>query len=129
MEKNQEEIFFRLSIFEQQIKQYQEQLQAIEQAIIESSSLKIDLDELKNSEGKEILASIGKGIFAKAKLTSDDFLVDIGGKNFVKKNIGETQNLIEGQIEKLSEIKRDIENSLEEINKELTEFFEENQPN
>jgi len=109
---------FKLSMFEQQIQQLQQQLQAIEQAIIEISSLKIGLDELKGSN-KEILAPIGRGIFVKAKAISEELIVDVGGKNFVKKSIPKTKELIEKQIKKLEEIRNDLNNNLEEIGKEL----------
>lgn len=127
MDKNQEEIFFRLSLFEQQIKQLQEQLRAVEQALIETSSLKIDLDELRDSEDREVFSSIGKGIFIQSKITSTELLVDAGGKNFVKKTIPETQELIQKQVEKLENIKMELEQSLENINGELSSFFEEAQ--
>ena len=65
MDKKQQELMFKLSLFEQQIRQLQEQLQAIEQAIIETSSLKFGLDDIKGGKDKEIMASIGKGIFAR----------------------------------------------------------------
>ena len=90
MEKEQQELMFKLSVFEQQLQQLQQQLQAVEQGIAELGSLNLGLDELIGSKGKEIFAPIGKGIFTKSKLLSEDLIVDIGGKNFVKKSIPET---------------------------------------
>jgi hypothetical protein len=71
----------------------QQQLQAIEQGLVEMQSLNFGLDELKGKTGKEILAPIGRGIFARAKLISEDLLVDVGGKKFVTKNIVQTKKL------------------------------------
>jgi prefoldin alpha subunit len=122
---NQQELMFKLSMFEQQIKSIQEQLQLVEQAMIEAGSLKIELDNLKGAKDKEIMASIGKGIFAKAKITEEELLVDVGGRNFVKKTISETQNIIDDQVGKLGEVKAELEEKLEEINNELTKVFEE----
>ena len=127
MDKKQQELMFKLAMFEQQIKQLQEQSQVVEQAIIETSSLNLGLDDLKEGKNKEIMASIGKGIFIKARLDSEDLLVDIGSKNFVKKSIPETQELIQEQIEKLDVVKVEIEERLEEINSEVTEMFKEAQ--
>ena len=118
MEENQQELIFKLSMFEQQIQQLQQQLQAIEQAVVEMSSLKIGLDEFKDSK-KEILAPIGRGIFIKAKSISEELIVDVGGKNFVTKNIPQTKELIETQIKKLEEIREDLNNNLDEIGQEL----------
>ncbi len=119
MEKNQQELIFKLSMFEQQIQQLQQQLQAVEQGIVEISSLNIGLDELKGSKGKEILAPIGRGIFAKTKLLSEELTVDVGGGNFIKKNIPETKKIIEKQINKLKDVKKDLNSNLEQVSEEL----------
>jgi len=115
----QQELMFKLQMFEQQAQQIQQQLQAVEQAMVEMKSLNLGLDELKGAEGKEIMAPIGRGIFAKTKLLSEELTVDIGGKNFVKKSIPDTKKLVEGQINKLEEVKKDLDGNLEELGKEL----------
>ena len=120
-EKEQQELFFKLSMFEQQIQGIQQQLQAVEKAILDMENLKSNLNELKGSKDKEILSSIGRGIFAKTKLISEELIVDIGGKNYVKKSILDTQKIIEEQIEKLKEAKDELNKALEEINKQLTD--------
>jgi len=117
---NQEEINKKFMQFEQQIKQIQEQLGAIEQAILDMSQIKMGLDEIKGKKGEEIMAPIGRGVFIKAKLLSEELTVDIGGKNFVGKSVDETKKLIEGQIEKLKGIKGELEMELEKINQEIT---------
>lgn len=115
----QQELMFKLQMFEQQAQQIQQQLQAVEQAIVELSSLSFGLDELKSSEGKEIMAPVGRGIFARTKLLSEDLVVDVGGKNFVKKSIPETKELISGQVEKLEDVKKDLEKNMDMLRDEL----------
>lgn len=127
MEEEQQKLMFKLSIFEQQMQQLQQQLQAIEQGIVEMNSLNIGLDELVGSKGKEIFTPIGKGIFAKANLLSEDLIVGIGGKNFVKKNIPETKKIIEGQIKELEDVKKDLEKSMDQLNHEFIKLIEEAQ--
>ena len=126
-DQKQQEVMFKLSIFEQQIRQLQEQHQAVEQAIAETNSLTHSLEDLKDSKGKEIFASIGKGIFVRGEVKSEDLIVDVGGKRFVNKSIPETQELIKKQVKKLDGIKIEIEENLEKINEELTKVFEEAQ--
>ena len=123
MEKNQEELMYKLQMYEQQIQQLQQQLEAVEQAIVEMNSLVLGLNELTGSKEKEILAPIGRGIFVKTKLISENLTVDVGGKNFVKKSIPETKKLIEDQVKKLEEVKKELNDNLEDINKELTTTF------
>jgi prefoldin alpha subunit len=123
MEKNQEELMQKLGMYEQQIQQLQQQLEAIEQAIVEMNSLVLGLDGLIGSKEKEILAPIGRGIFVKTKLISEDLTVDVGGKNFVNKSIPETKKLIEDQVIKLEDVKKELNENLEQINQELTTVF------
>lgn len=119
MDENHQELLFKLGAFEQQIRQIQEQIQAVEQGISELSSLNLGLNEIIGSKGKEILAPIGRGIFVKSQVLSEDLTVDIGGKNFVKKSVPETQKTIKKQIKKLEEAKKDLNRSLEEVSKEV----------
>jgi len=124
MEDNeQKELVQKFQIYEQQINQMQQQLQVIEQTILDLSSLEFGIDELTGSKDKEIYANIGRGIYAKTKLISEELLVDIGEKNLVKKSIPETKEILKNQIEKLEKIKKEIEENLERINEELTEIF------
>ena len=119
MEKNSQELLFKISMFEQHIENLRQQLSAIEESLVYLESLDLGLNDIKDSKGKEILASIGKGIFVKAQLLSEELILDVGGKNFVKKDIPETKKIIGEQIKKLQEIKKELEEKLEEINKEM----------
>lgn len=126
MEQNQE-LLFKFSMFEQQIKQLQQQLQAIEDGIMEMNGIDFGLDDIVGSINKEILSPIGRGIFLKTKLISEELIVDIGGKTFVKKTIPETKKIIKKQIEKLDKMKTDLDIQLDNINKELTKTMMEAQ--
>ena len=119
----QQEMMLKFQMFEQQIRGLQQQLQAVEQAIVDLGSLNLGLDDLKGKKDKEIFALIGKGIYAKAKLISEDLIVDIGGKNFVGKSIDETKELMQNQIKKLENVKDELNSEMEKINNELTETF------
>jgi len=120
---NQEELERKFRIFEKQIMQIQEQLQAIDRAMMEMGQINLGLDEIsgEKANGKEILAPIGRGIFVEAKLASEELMVDVGGANFIKKTIPETKEIIEEQIGKLGEMKNQLEGELEKINEEITE--------
>ena len=120
MDETQQELMYKLSMFEQQIQQLQQQLQSVEQGIMELMTLSTGLDELVGSKDKEIMAPIGRGIFVKAKLLSEELTVDVGGKNFVKKSIPDTQKIIKEQTKKLEEIKKSLSKAMEDINQELT---------
>lgn len=128
MDQNeQQELMMKFSMFEQQIKHLQEQLQAVEKASLDLESINLGLDEIKTGKDKEILAPIGRGIFVKGKIISDELTVDIGGKNFVVKDVDSTKELIKQQLKKLEEIKEELNQALEGINQELTKLFLESQ--
>ena len=124
-QEKKQELIFRLGMFEEQIHQMQEQMEAVEKGINDLGSLNFGLDELRGNVGKEILSPLGKGIFVKTKLASEDLTVDIGGRNFVKKSIPETKEIIEEQIKKLIIIKKEINGNLEKISDEMRKSLEE----
>lgn len=127
MEQTQQELMFKLSMYEQQIQQLQQQIRAVEQAIVDLNSLSLGLEEMIGAKGKEIMAPIGRGIFVKTKLLSEDLVVDIGGKNFVKKSIPDTKKLIDEQIEKLEAARNELNDNLEILGREIEEIIEDAQ--
>lgn len=122
---NQEELNQKFQIFEQQIMQVQNQLRAVEQAILDMNTISTGLGELVGKKDEEIMAPIGRGIFVRAKLLEENLLVDVGAHNFVKKTIPETKELIEKQVEKLKLSKKELEKSLETINEDITKTMQE----
>ena len=125
MEEDQQELMFKLSMYEQQIQQLQQQLQAVEQGVFEMVSLNHGLGELVGSVDKKILAPIGRGIFVKTKLLSEDLTVDIGNKTFVKKSIPEAQEMIKEQLGKLEDVKRELNDSLDKVGEDMQRVVEE----
>lgn len=128
-EHNEQELMLKFQMFEQQIRAIQQQLQAVEEAIIDISKLNLELDDLIGKKDSEIFAPIGRGIYAKSQLLSEELLVDIGNRNFVKKTIPETKEIIQNQIKKLEKLKEELNAGLENINVEVTKTFEESQKN
>jgi prefoldin alpha subunit len=127
MEEPSQEIMFKLQMFDQQIKQIQQQLGAIEQGIAEMITLDAGLDELVGKKGQEIFAPIGRGIFVKARLESENLNVDVGGGNIVQKNIPDTKEIIADQIQKLKEVQKELESNLEQIGGEFNKMIMEAQ--
>ena len=124
-EKKQQEMFMKFGFFEKQIKQINQQLEAIGQALFDLNNLYLDLDKIKDNQ--EIIASIGKGIFIRGKTTSKKLMVDIGEGKIIEKTIPETKDLLKNQIQKLDKIKEELEDNLEKINLELDEVVKESQ--
>jgi prefoldin alpha subunit len=111
-------------MIERQVQQLQQQVQAVDRGIVELSSLSLDLGELSGKKDSEIFAPVGKGIFAKARLLSEDLIVDVGGKKFVSKTIAETQGMISGQIKKLEEVKGELNDNIEAVGSEARKIID-----
>jgi len=126
-QQEQQELMMKISMFEQQAQNVQQQLQSIEQSKNDLSLLSAGLEDIKGSKGKEIIAPMGRGIFVNAKLLSEELTVDIGNNNLVKKTIPETKKIIEKQIKKLEDAKEELNMVLEKISVELQKTFEEAQ--
>lgn len=126
---SEQELMMKFQMFEQKIQQTQQQMQIVEQALMDLTSINLGLNDLKGAKGKEIMAPLGKGIFVKAKLLSEELTVDVGDKTFVGKSIEETQSMITEQTTKLDEVKNQLEDVMKEINEDLTKTMIEAQQN
>ena len=122
-----QEIIFKLSMFEQQLQQLQQQMQAVSSGITELQSLHLGLNDIPGSVDKEIFARIGRGIYSKAKIISEELMVNVGENNFVNKSVPETKKMIEEQINRLKEVEKELEENIESTNKEFLEMVQEYQ--
>ncbi|MFH1365772.1 MAG: prefoldin subunit alpha [archaeon] len=121
--ESDKELFFKMNMLDQYMKNMQQQIEVVENEIRELSLLKKDLEELKNSSGKEIFSSVGKNIFIKAKIISEELLMNIGEETLVKKSIPETAKIMEKQIEKLKIVKKEILSEIDNLNEEARKLL------
>ena len=122
---NEQELNQKFAEYENKIRQLQEQLRAVDQAIYDMKVISSGVEDLKGKEDEEILAPIGRGIYVKTKLLSEKLTVDVGSHNFVEKTIDETKDLIKVQREKLENVRTDLESKLKAIDSEITQTMKE----
>ncbi len=122
-----QEVVFRLGMMEQQMNQLQQQLQSVIGGVAELESLNLGLDEVNEAKDKEIFAQIGKGIYIKSKLVSEDLTINVGDNNFVNRTVPEVKELILSQIKKLREVEKELNNNLNSINNEFMLMIQEYQ--
>jgi len=120
-----EEYLFKLSLLQQEANKLEEQIQLINQQVSELEILKMSLEKIDKIEEKEILASLGKGIFIKAEKKENELFVNIGEGVVVKKTSKETCDIIDKQIKQLEEIKINLLSEIEKINFQLQELVKE----
>ena len=126
---NREELEKKFKVFEKEIIQINEQVSVVEQATIDLEKISLGLDEIAGKKDSEILAPMGRGIFVKTKLISEELTVDIGGGNFVTKTVPETKEMLDEQIKKLNSMKKELEKELEKIEEEITKVMGEHEEN
>ena len=99
-----------------QIKQVQEQLEAVEQKKQELEDAADGVSQLKNaSKGAKMLAPVTDGIFVKTTLEStDEVIVNVGGDICVKKTVEEATAILKAKQQELMSYH---ELMLEELNK------------
>lgn len=121
--ENQQELIYKLSMYEQQGQQINQQLEVVSSRINDLEKLKEELSSLEGNKDNEILAQVAKGIFINAKMKDDKLLFDIGGGNFVKKSIPEGQKLLDEQIKKLEKIQTQLEETMEDLQKQMGDLI------
>jgi len=100
-----------------------QQLQMIEQSVVEMQDLELSLVDLEKDESKDILANLGKGIYIPVEIKDKKLIVEVGKKNFVKKTIPETKDLITEQLTKLVAAKSQTLERLESLQKEIQQIM------
>lgn len=108
-----EELIQRASILQRQSEEIEMNLRFINQQISELDEFKEGLQFLETHKGKEMISSLGRGIFLKSSRTEDKFFVEVGAGIVVKKSAGEIREIIGGQVKKFREAKSGLMAELE----------------
>lgn len=104
-ESEAQELIMKASLLQKQAEELGNNVEYIEKQIEELKSLSENLDAFKDAEGKEVISSIGKGVYAKTSLVDKKLFVEVGSGVLIKKTPEETQKVIESQLKKFNEIK------------------------
>ncbi len=99
-QKKAQQKYMELQMFDSQLKQIQQQVQALESQAVEVEMVLNSLDELKKvSNGSEMLVPVANGIFAKAKLIdAENLIVNVGSNTAVTKKVDSTKDMMTSQI-------------------------------
>jgi len=119
-----QELMFELEGLNRQSKDNEERLKIVEQQILELKSFENNLGELENNKNKEVLASLGKGVFIKADLKEEDLFVEVGSGILVKKSLGDSKKIAEQQTKKLLEMKNQLLSENESISEKMKTALE-----
>lgn len=109
------EYLMKMQMIEQEASKLDQQIQTMDQQIQELIAIKASIDAISNTNEKEILASLGKGIFIKAEIKGQDLMVNTGKDIFIRKTHKETMDIIDSQIKKLETGKEQFTNNIMEL--------------
>lgn len=112
-------LLMRAAELQQYSEQAEQQLALINNELVEMSNFEKNVDAFSKNSQKEIISSIGKGVYAKALLADKDFLVNVGSGVLVKKTPEETKKVVKSQLEKLEEAKAGLLAQMELFHNEL----------
>ncbi|MCX8146912.1 MAG: prefoldin subunit alpha [Candidatus Woesearchaeota archaeon] len=109
--------FLELQIIDQQVRQIQKQIEAIESQLTELDAVSESLDNFNNLKpGVEALVPLASGIYAKAEIKENKrLIINIGSGVAVEKTIPEIKKIIAEQI-------GDITKARDEILAQLQQF-------
>jgi prefoldin alpha subunit len=124
-----EELIMQLQYLEQHASQLEQHIQQIDQHIIMIKQLQFGIDDINNSNGKEILAQLGRGMFVKAKLSDHKILSDVGGGNFVPLDSEKAKENLDKQANELQMLKEHLLKEMERLNGQMNDLLIEAQEN
>jgi prefoldin alpha subunit len=119
-----QELMFELEGLNKQSQENEERLKIVEQQIAELQGFEKNLGELETNKNKEVLASLGKGVFIKADLREEDLFVEVGSGILVKKSLGDSKKIAEQQNKKLLEMKTQLISENESISEKMKKALE-----
>ncbi len=113
MAEQSEQLMLRATLIERHISELRDKLEFVSSQLSELEEFNAGFSSLKDTKDKEMLASLGKGIYIKAKPTDDKLLVNVGAGVIVKKSQEETKGIIEFQIKSFKEARLKLMSELE----------------
>lgn len=116
-EKKAQEMYMQFQVLEQHIKQLEKQLEMITHQMFELNATSNSLDDLRKvNSAREVFVPLSPGIFAKAVIKdTSELLVNVGANVVVKKDVAETKNLIQRQIEEVKKVQKQMIDDLEKM--------------
>lgn len=97
------ELIYKAQALQKQIEEMQAHADLIEREMGELVRFKNDLELLEKSQKKEVLSSLGKGVFMKTERVEKELFVEVGAGIIVKKTPLETRAVIDTQLKKITE--------------------------
>lgn len=112
MENISQEILMKASMLQQQSQELEQQLEFVNKQILELDDFSLSLKHLIGTDEKEMLSSIGKGVYLKTNLADKQLFVEVGAGIVLRKTPQETRKIIDDQIRRFIEMRTQLEAQL-----------------
>ena len=106
-----------------ELQESEERINLIEQQILELETFGNSIDEIKKTENKGILASLGKGVYIPAEIKEKNLFVGVGSGIFVKKTSDEARKVVENQLLGLNGLREKFSLRMDNLNKEMQKLM------
>lgn len=120
-----EELVQQAAAYQQQAEETEQALNVVNEQLQELTKFREHLKFAQEMKGKEIIASVGNGVFIKAEAKEDEFFVNVGAGIVVKKKGSEIGEILDGQIKKFKEVKTQLHMQLDMFAGELQKMIHE----
>jgi prefoldin alpha subunit len=120
MESKDQQKFMEFQLLNQQMQQMQQQLHSLDNQLSELDNIKSDLISLKDQKNSKTFSSLGGGILVESEIKeSDSVLLSVGANVLVKKKKEKAIELVEKQLEQLTQIKAQLEGEANKLSLHL----------
>jgi len=117
------ELVYKAQMLQRESEEVEGNLRLVEEQIGELDIFQKNLVELKESKGKEMIASVGKGVYIKGDVKDDKLFVEVGAGVVVRKTPDETRETVEGQAMRLKEVRIQLIGHLENLGMHILKFW------
>jgi prefoldin alpha subunit len=125
MPEMNQELIYKASEIQNQIKEHEQQLEFIDSQIKDLDEFTNSLNGLINSDEKEVLSLIGKGVYIKTNLVEKELFVEVGSGIVLRKSPEEAVKVISNQLDKFRDVKRHLLSGLEALKNEISGIISE----
>jgi prefoldin alpha subunit len=119
--EDREEII-KINMIEQELEELGKRIEILEEQTKEIGAVRQAVSSIEGSE-KEMLASLGKGVFLRANIIDKNPLVNVGSNILIKKTPQEIKEAIDSQEKIMEEAKHEINERKGQLEKEKEEIL------
>lgn len=117
------EVLFKASALEKRSQEVENEIAFVDKQISELEEFNNGLEYLSKTKEKEMLSSLGKGVYVKTSLEGKELFVNVGSGVMVKKTPEQAKKVVQDQLKKLKEARIQLSAQMEAVSRNLAELL------